>query len=48
MSNAVKRIPRSSNVAKCALQHAVWFAIAGLFVFTLLLTYGIDLSPGFY
>ena len=28
--------------------HIVWFAVAGLFVSILALTYGLDLSPGFF
>lgn len=30
------------------LKHAVLFAAAALFVFVLSLTYGLDLSPGFF
>jgi len=28
--------------------HVVWFAAAGLFVSILMLTYGLDLSPGLF
>ena len=28
--------------------HLVWFVVAGLFVSVLALSYGVDLSPGFF
>jgi hypothetical protein len=48
MSVAQKAVVASISPRAFILGHAVQFAAAALFVFVLSLTYGLDLSPGFF
>jgi hypothetical protein len=38
----------TTSWSKRILVHLAWFIVAALFVAALLLTYGLDLSPGFF
>ena len=38
----------TASLSKRILVHLAWFIAAALFIGVLLLTYGLDLSPGFF
>ena len=38
----------TASWSKRILVHLAWFIVAALFIGILLLTYGLDLSPGFF
>ncbi len=51
--NALSRTRTTTNRtaaswSKRILVHLAWFIVAALFIAALLLTYGLDLSPGFF
>ena len=51
--NALSRTRTTTNRAtaswsKRILIHLAWFIVAALFIGILILTYGLDLSPGFF
>jgi len=48
MSVAQKAVIATSSPRASIFRHALLFAAAALFVFLLSLTYGLDLSPGFF
>lgn len=48
MPVAQKAIIASTSLRAFILKHLALFAAAALFVFVLSLTYGLDLSPGFF
>jgi hypothetical protein len=48
MSVAQKVVVASAAPRAFIFRHAALFAAATLFVFVLSLTYGLDLSPGFF
>ncbi|WP_201724260.1 hypothetical protein [Bradyrhizobium centrolobii] len=48
MSVAQKAVIASTSPRAFILKHAALFAGAVLFVYVLSLTYGLDLSPGFF
>lgn len=48
MPVAQKAVIATTSPRAFILRHAALFAAAALFVFVLSLTYGLDLSPGFF
>lgn len=49
MPVALKRNEATNNAnAVSSLAHLLWFCVAGLFVAALIMSYGIDLSAGFF
>ena len=48
MPVAQKVVVASTSPREFIIRHLALFAAAGLFVFVLSLTYGLDLSPGFF
>ena len=48
MPVAQKAVIATISPRALILRHAALFAAAALFVFVLSLTYGLDLSPGFF
>ncbi|MCP3469636.1 hypothetical protein NLM33_04740 [Bradyrhizobium sp. CCGUVB1N3] len=48
MSVAQKAVIATQSSRGFILRHVALFAAAALFVFVLSLTYGLDLSPGFF
>lgn len=48
MPVAQKAVFATASSRAFIFKHAVLFAAAALFVFVLSLTYGLDLSPGFF
>jgi hypothetical protein len=48
MPVAQKAVVASVSPRTFILKHLALFAVAALFVFVLSLTYGLDLSPGFF
>jgi VIT1/CCC1 family predicted Fe2+/Mn2+ transporter len=48
MPVAHKAVIASASPRASILRHVALFAAAALFVFVLSLTYGLDLSPGFF
>jgi hypothetical protein len=48
MPIAQKAVVATTSPRAFVLRHAAMFAAAALFVFVLSLTYGLDLSPGFF
>ncbi|MBR0951031.1 hypothetical protein [Bradyrhizobium canariense] len=48
MPVAQKAVVASASPRAFILRHLALFAAAALFVFVLSLTYGLDLSPGFF
>ncbi|WP_164937709.1 hypothetical protein [Bradyrhizobium guangxiense] len=48
MPIAQKVVAAPTSPRAFILKHATLFAAAALFVFVLSLTYGLDLSPGFF
>ena len=48
MPVAQKAVIAATSSRAFILRHAALFAAAALFVFVLSLTYGLDLSPGFF
>ena len=48
MPVAQKAVVVTASPHAFILKHATLFAAAALFVFVLSLTYGLDLSPGFF
>ena len=48
MPVAQKVVVASTSPRKFIIRHLALFAAAALFVFVLSLTYGLDLSPGFF
>ena len=48
MPVAQKAVVAATSLREFVIRHLALFAAAALFVFVLSLTYGLDLSPGFF